>query len=67
MIMTGEIKSFSPFHGYGYITVAGIDYWFHNEDWMLRIPPVKGLKVDFEPYDSAKGLRASKINIRTDQ
>ena len=65
--MTGEVKSFSPFHGYGYITVAGVDYWFHNKDWMLRIPLVKGLKVDFEPYDSTKGLRASKIKLRTIQ
>ena len=59
--MTGRIKSFCTRH-YGFITTDGIDYRFTYKEWKLRLPPIKGLKVEFEPKETEKGFQA--INIR---
>ena len=60
--MTGEVKSHSKQHGYGFLTDDnGEMYFFHNTEWYLPIPPVKGLRVEFEPYETEKGMRAEKV------
>lgn len=62
--VNGTVKSFSPLHGYGFISgTDGENYFFHNDEWSVRVPPTEGLKVMFEPTKTPKGLRA--LNIRT--
>lgn len=61
MSMTGEVKSFNPSNRYGFITSDGVDYRFHRNDWELRLPPTKGLKVDFLQVQTEKGMRATQI------
>ena len=59
----GIVKSFSPLHGYGFISGNdGENYFFHNDEWNIRIPPSEGLKVMFEPTKTPKGLRALNIS-----
>lgn len=62
--MTGEVKSYAPRH-YGFITADGEDYRFSHKDWMLRLPPTPGYRVEFDAYETEKGLRAT--NIRNGQ
>lgn len=58
----GVVKSHSKQHGYGFlIDDKGEIYFFHNTQWNLPIPPVKGLRVEFEPYETQKGMRAKDI------
>ena len=59
--MNGEVKSYSPQHGYGFITKDGVDFFFHAHDWTLRIPPCEGLRVQFDPQESDKGMKASNV------
>lgn len=59
--MHGKVKSYNPSTRYGFITIDGVDYRFHHNDWGLRLPPVEGMEVSFEPELTGKGLRA--INI----
>lgn len=56
--MTGEVKSYNPSTRYGFITAGGVDYRFHNASWGLRLPPTKGMKVQFLQVESEKGMRA---------
>ena len=58
--MTGRVKSFTPRH-YGFITADGKDYRFTYKDWPLRIPPIKGVNVEFDAEKTDKGLRATNI------
>ena len=60
--MTGEIKSYSPKHGYGFITKDDVDFFFHIK---LRIPPCKGMRVEFDTKESSKGMKA--INVRKEK
>ena len=63
----GIVKSFSPLHGYGFINGEdGQNYFFHNAEWRLRIPPAEGIKVIFEPTKTPKGLRALDITTKKD-
>lgn len=59
--MTGRIKSYNPSTRFGFITSGNEDYRFHFKDWTLRLPPTKGLIVEFEPYQTEKGWRAREI------
>jgi len=65
--MTGEVKSYSPAHGYGFITADGIDYWFHISQWRaINAYPKVGLKVFFEPLVTSKWYRTAKIRLEED-
>ena len=59
--MTGEVKSYSVKHGYGFITKDGKDYRFKAQDWTLRYAPVQGITVEFDPVSTDKGYRARNI------
>lgn len=58
--MKGRVKSFTPRH-YGFITVDNKDYKFTYKDWTLRLPPVEGFRVEFDPVETDKGLQATNI------
>lgn len=58
----GVVKSHSKQHGYGFLLgETGEMFFFHNTQWELPIPPVKGLRVEFEPIETDKGMRATHI------
>ena len=58
----GVVKSHSKQHGYGFlIDDKGEIYFFHNTQWEVPIPPVQGLRVEFTPVETRKGMRAVKI------
>lgn len=58
----GVVKSHSKQHGYGFIVADdGEMYFFHNTQWGVKIPPVQGLRVEFEPVITEKGARALNI------
>jgi len=58
----GTVKSHSRQHGYGFLLDDnGEMYFFHNTQWDLPIPPCQGLRVEFEPVQTDKGMRATKI------
>ena len=58
----GNVKSHSKQHGYGFlIDDNGEIYFFHNTQWNVPIPPVQGLRVEFEPKETEKGMRAVNI------
>ena len=59
--MNGEVKSFSPKHGYGFIVSDEKEYWFHVKSWGLRLPPAEGIRVSFDPVTTPKGLRARNV------
>ena len=59
--MTGEVKSYNPSNRYGFITSDGVDYRFHIQDWGLRLPPTKGLRVQFLQNQTEKGWRATEV------
>lgn len=59
--MTGEVKSYSSKNGYGFITKDGKDYRFKAQDWELRFAPVQGIRIEFDPVLTEKGLRARNI------
>jgi len=63
--MTGEVKSYSPKHGYGFITHDDVNFFFHIMDWKLRVPPCVGLRVAFDTKESNKGMKA--INVRKEK
>ena len=63
--MTGRVKSYNSSTRYGFITAGNVDYRFHIQDWTLRLPPLKNLKVKFVPVESDKGMRA--INVRKEK
>ena len=56
--MTGQITSYSPKHGYGFIDGS---IFFHIKQWDLRIPPVIGLDINYEVEETAKGQKAVNI------
>lgn len=60
-VMTGKVKSYNPSTRYGFITADGVDYRFHHNEWGMRLPPMKGIGVEFAPYETEKGLRATEI------
>ena len=58
----GIVKSHSKQHGYGFLLDdKGEMYFFHNTQWNVPIPPVKGLRVEFEPVQTEQGMRATDI------
>ena len=60
----GVVKSHSKKHGYGFLVADdGEMFFFHNTQWGVAIPPVQGLRVEFEPYQSDKGMRALDIGM----
>ena len=61
--MTGEVKSFNPSTRYGFITDGHVDFRFHIQDWDLRLPPARGLKVEFLQTETEKGFRATNIKL----
>lgn len=63
--MTGEVKSYSPQHGYGFITSNGEDYFFHSKQWDFRTPILVGTRVEFEPDATCKRARVGKIRRKT--
>ena len=63
--MTGEVKSYNPSTRYGFITSDNVDFRFHHQDWGLRIPPAKGMTVEFLQVETEKGMRATNIKRRT--
>ena len=66
--MIGAVKSYSPSHGYGFVTANGADYWFHINQWReINSYPKIGLSVDFEPQTTNKGNRVSEIKVRGKQ
>ena len=56
--MQGRVKSYSVRSGYGFITADGQDYFLCHTEWEYRLPPIPGLKVEFVPKTTDKGLRA---------
>ena len=62
--MKGEVKSYSVKNGYGFITENEKDYRFKTKDWHLTLGPVRGMKVEFDPVTTDKGLRARNIRRR---
>lgn len=61
--MKGRVKSYNNSTRYGFITSAGVDYRFHHQDWGLRLPPVEGTQITFEPVRTEKGMRAENIRL----
>ena len=61
--MTGEVKSYNPRTGYGFITSEGVDYFAHFSQWQERVPFTKGLVVEFTPKETPKGIAATAIRI----
>lgn len=60
--MKGFVKSHSKQHGYGFLEDdKGRTYFFHNTQWESLLPPVQGLRVEFEAEETEKGLRAERI------
>jgi len=59
--MTGEVKSYSVRNGYGFIVADGQDYFISHKEWEYRLPPTPGLRVEFVPKQTDKGLRAFAI------
>lgn len=59
--MIGKIKSYNPSTRYGFITDGNVDFRFHNSDWTLRLPPARGMNVEFLPVETEKGMRATNI------
>ena len=59
--MEGRVKSYDNSHRYGFITVCDTDYRFTRKDWGLRLPITTGLKVEFTPITTEKGMRAEDI------
>ena len=59
--MKGEVKSYSIKNGYGFITKDEKDYRFKTKDWKERLAPVPGIRVEFDPVATDRGLRATNI------
>ena len=59
--MNGEIRSYSPAHGYGFVTSNSTDYFFHASEWLSEGKPMTGDKVTFFIKKSMKGPRAVKV------
>lgn len=59
--MQGKVKSYNPSTRYGFITDGDVDYRFHNADWTLRLPPARGMRVEFLQLQTEKGMRATDI------
>jgi len=63
--MTGAVKSYSPSHGYGFVTANGVDYWFHINQWReINAYPKIGQEVVFEPEKTNKGNRVTGLKVR---
>lgn len=59
--MKGQIKSFSPKHGYGFIAAEGQEYFFHTLQWKGDERPQAGMWVLFSIIETKKGLRAKNV------
>jgi len=59
--MTGKVKSYNPSTRYGFITSGNVDFRFHNNDWNLRLPPARGMRVAFTQVETEKGMRAENV------
>ena len=60
--MKGQIKSFSPKHGYGFISADdGKEYFFHILQWKGTDHPEIGTWVLFSTIETRKGIRAKNV------
>lgn len=59
--MIGEVKSYSIRNGYGFVVADGQDYFISHKEWLYRLPPTPGLKVEFVPKRTDKGMRATAV------
>lgn len=65
--MRGTVKSYNGSTRYGFITDGDVDYRFHINDWISRLPPAKGLVVEFLQEQTEKGMRATKVKVRREK
>ncbi len=65
--MTGKVKSFNRFRGYGFIHVDGRDLFFHYSSIMMegykKVRP--GKTVEFDVLETDRGPRAENVRIIT--
>ena len=55
--MTGTIKSYSPQHGYGFVTTDdGQELFFHV--LQCKVKPEAGMRVQFHIKETTRGTRA---------
>jgi CspA family cold shock protein len=60
--MKGKIKWFNAQKGFGFITKEdGTDIFVHKNDLDAGVTLNEGDAVEFEPSDSPKGPKASKV------
>ena len=60
--MKGQIKSFNPKHGYGFITAEdGEEYFFHILQFKGVDKPQAGMWVLFSIIETKKGMRAKNV------
>lgn len=58
----GTIKSYSRKNGYGFVSSASGDYFFHATEWKGKTKyPVVGIPCVFFPVRTEKGLRAYAV------
>ena len=57
--MRGKVKSFSPTHGYGFITAGDTDYFFHILQCKEKVNT--GDTVLFDLKTTPKGVRAIRV------
>ena len=63
--MQGKVKSYSPQHGYGFISADGKDYWFHiNQFREINAYPKVDTEIEFDPVTSKKGLRTANMKVK---
>ena len=59
--MKGTLKSFSDRHGYGFVVGDMNEIFFAHKIHFRYKYPKPGDKVIFEPVETDKGMRATKI------
>lgn len=66
--MKGTIKFYNSNDGYGFIFSADTnkDYYFNITEWKNETLPNAGQKVEFNDFESKKGLSAKDIKLLAD-
>ena len=59
----GVVKWFS--RSYGFIESQGEDFFIHISDVLSPEPLEKGDKVEFEPEETDRGKKATKVKIKS--